>query len=307
MIIFKERLILTLLLFAGLMLVTVYIIKPQPVWGNKHYLFYKKKLNTPPIHNIVIAGDSRVLRDLSPLELGREIGLNYKITNFGFSFTGLNSLMYPEIEKKLLADDSFRMILIGIGPRMFLESLSGNPEMVSYREASWFKVITAQLNKYLIPTSFPLAFNNIKRAWSGTPLHGFFEEEREHGWLAGWRYPLDENRAEEFYLNTFKKEKVSSTIINATFKQLKVWRQKGIRVVGFRPPISPRIYQIEQQLSNFDERDFVAKWRANGGDWLDMPMVGYKTYDGSHLEVESAIKFSRAIGLRLKQEQLLTY
>jgi hypothetical protein len=59
--------------------------------------------------------------------------------------------------------------------------------------------------------------------------------------------------------------------------------------------------ELERELSGFDERAFVAEFTRRGGIWLSNLGVGYRTYDGEHLQLASALRFSDALGARLAE------
>ena len=71
---------------------------------------------------------------------------------------------------------------------------------------------------------------------------------------------------------------------------------------GFRPPISRELEQLERELSGFDERAFIKEFSRLGGIWLSDLGTDYQTYDGEHLLVSSAARFSDALATRLTRE-----
>jgi hypothetical protein len=61
---------------------------------------------------------------------------------------------------------------------------------------------------------------------------------------------------------------------------------------------------LEDSLSGFKENIIKSRIINNGGRWLDIEESLYSTYDGSHLDGESARLFSVHIAKKIKTQLL---
>ena len=72
-------------------------------------------------------------------------------------------------------------------------------------------------------------------------------------------------------------------------------------VFGFRSPVTEKILSIENELSGLEEDVFLEQFESAGGIWLSVPPGPYYTYDGNHLDKESAIRYSVALAEQIKK------
>ena len=88
-------------------------------------------------------------------------------------------------------------------------------------------------------------------------------------------------------------------LIEDFMTQTREWTARGISVYSlYMPAYEPRA-ALEDSLLGFDRDEFRLAFEQAGGLWLDVGGSDYVSYDGSHLEKESALKLSRAAGLAL--------
>ena len=57
--------------------------------------------------------------------------------------------------------------------------------------------------------------------------------------------------------------------------------------------------QVDPRLSGFDEEAFAREFTRRGGIWLSDLGSDYQTYDGEHLQLASALRFSDALSASL--------
>jgi hypothetical protein len=82
-------------------------------------------------------------------------------------------------------------------------------------------------------------------------------------------------------------------------KKVAEWEAEGIQVFGFRPPAAAHFEEIETKY--YPEEALKTQFEAVGGTWIDIPnRTSYITYDGNHLEEESANKLSTVVGQGIK-------
>ena len=120
----------------------------------------------------------------------------------------------------------------------------------------------------------------------------YFEKFHDSGWVASHTIPKDTSRALNSYRKSFSNNTVSDQGIRKLLQQIKHWKDKGIKVYGFRPPTTRSMVLLEEELSGFNEEGFVRSFEAAGGIWLSFEEEYFNTYDGSHLHFEEAKKLS---------------
>ena len=64
-------------------------------------------------------------------------------------------------------------------------------------------------------------------------------------------------------------------------------------------PVSPAMRELEGELSGFDLQAFVDVFEEAGGIWVGLSQETYLSYDGSHLDRDVAIRFSRDVARRI--------
>jgi hypothetical protein len=100
----------------------------------------------------------------------------------------------------------------------------------------------------------------------------------------------------QYYVDDYTNYKVTDENLEALFNQVKSWADKGITVVGFVPPVSKPMRELEDSLGLFDAEKIRAGFEKASGHWINLNPNNYKTYDGSHLTIESAKLLSEKIG-----------
>ena len=103
----------------------------------------------------------------------------------------------------------------------------------------------------------------------------------------------------EDYRAAFENSKVSDDLVDGVMAAVRRFRESGIVVFGFRPPTTIAMFELENELSGFNESDFAEKFRAAGGIWLRFRHGVYPTYDGSHLNAYVAVRFSKDLAEEL--------
>jgi len=282
-----------------LILIT-FIISLRPLKRENEYKankFWLNKTIAEPIYDIVIIGDSRIYRGISPKEIKKYLP-NKNILNFGYSSARLSSLLFKQAEKKLLKTNKNKIIIIGISPNALISKAYENEHLTE-------SLKKAHENKYEI-----LYFNDFLKYFE--PIRGrdfrkdnspkYIEKYYNDGWIASDKELRDTNEAIISYKDWFSKKSVSKKLINKLINQVGIWKNKNITVYGFYMPTSWSMKQIEDSLSGFNEEIFSAKFENAGGIWFHFNK-NYKSYDGSHLTEKSAIEFSNDLGKKIKKVQ----
>lgn len=252
--------------------------------------FWLQKANAEARYDIVLLGDSRVYRGISPEDMAIVLD-GYEILNFGFSANGLNPQMYGLAEDKL-ASDGRQIMVLGISPysltpesapnEHYTSIISQNPEPVSpFGSIALFQPITLQELNTLITNAPPTDY--------------YYQEPRPDGWVASYRYPVNLEAGEQVYRDIFIDNQIESELVDALISQAGEWASNGVCVYAFRMPASNAVRQLEDTLSGFNEMSIQAQLETNGVIWIDIDPEQYNTYDGSHLNIDSARQFSQDI------------
>jgi hypothetical protein len=259
-------------------------------------LFWTRKTFAPAKYNVVIMGDSRVYRGVSPEIIESHLpGL--KALNFAYSNGGLNPTMFKAAEKKLAQNDKPKVIVMGISANSISGYSAGNQQYVQElnrpREEIFERIYFNPLRYWFSATSL----EKLKNHFSETKETAFYKNKYfMNGYVESEKFPVDTTEAIPSYIKDFTNYKVTPENLSGLFKQVKKWTDSGIIVAGFSPPVSQPMRNLEDSLGLFDENTIKAGFEKASGHWIDIESTQYKTYDGSHLTIESAQKLSNETG-----------
>lgn len=297
----KERITYTFLLSAILIALTGYLLPEPPSSRMKADQFWSYKTHTKKKFDIVLIGDSRLYRGLSPDAMKKEMP-NFDILNFGYSNGGLHEPLLSEAAKKLDEESTKKIIVIGVTPASLTPGAAKNEHLLQELRRKNSEVFQRiYLTHYLQlfePTTPKMIINSI---FDKVETNNYYEHFTKYGFVGGRKDVYDTNEALESYRKQFQREQVSDAIIDNLLKQVKEWNNKGIKVFGYRPPSTKKMEQLENELSGFREVQFVKQFEEAGGIWLELQIDNLKSYDGSHLDEESAEIFSKEIAKIIKK------
>lgn len=288
---------ISVFILAALLLSAVVILRPSSDSGQSKTLFWRHKLEAAPIHKIVAVGDSRVLHCIVP-ELFADVDLEPGL-NLGFRGAALNESLVEFAESKL-AKQGRRVLLIGVTPNAFTPNANQsngfdqeqkNLAASAFRFPHWFYNITDQLQ--------PSSLAEVKRIAIGkkNPKSEHFHET---GWIDTTHASANENEALRFFENRFDQNESDMQRVGAFLSMLKQYSKKGIVVACFRPPVTKEMAQLEDQRSGFDYAQFRIDLSEAGGIWLDTSALELTSYDGSHLDGDSARKLSANLAKQIQ-------
>ena len=268
----------------------------------KQEYFWTLKTHTPDKFDIIVMGDSRIYRGISPEDLTKKLPKTSAV-NLGFSSAGFNDLYFSFAEEKLKKESKTKVILLGISPHSLTPSALKNEELKSYLNKSKTDVfkITKLANIYktlniITPSQISNNLTNTNK-----PYTNYNQEFYTNGWVKSSNKNPNINIALYKYQNIFNDNKVSEEAINNLSDQINKWTEKGIKVICFRPPSTVEMEQLEDSLSGYNEVEISQKIITNGGYWININSKNYVSYDGSHLHYQSAIKLSKKLGLDIER------
>lgn len=284
------------LAIAAILVTALSFVLPKDAEKYLGELFWIRKTFAPAKYNVVIMGDSRVYRGVSPETIESHLpGL--KVLNFAYSNGGLNSTMFDAAEKKLVHNNKPKIIVLGISANAITDYSAGNQqylqELTRPKEEIFERIYFNPLRYWFSATS-P---EKLKNHFSETKETAFYRNEYfMNGYVKSDKFPIDTMEAISSYTKDFTNYKVKPENLQVLFNQVKKWTDAGIIVAGFVPPVSQPMQMLEDSLGLFDEIAIKAGFEKASGNWIDLNPANYKTYDGSHLTIESAQQLSDKIG-----------
>lgn len=254
--------------------------------------FYINKAHPRERFDGVIIGDSRALRGLSPAAMTDSLpGLS--LLNFAFNACGMSDDIYAAAESVLARDSSRRFIVLAPTALAFQPWKRANTMYWEYkrkaRDLVWVYQSAPELAHATQPVSPSLA---PRRLLGITPAKLLVQNFHDDGWIETHQTPIDDLSDLEPHRQRLVGNSVDSTMIAGLMRQTRAWTTRGVRVFAFYPPALPARTAMEDSMLGFDRGAFAAEFTAAGGTWLEVESAGLTTYDGSHLDGESAKQLS---------------
>jgi hypothetical protein len=285
----RDRIVLTLFLSAVLVCSIGFFRTDSMTTASQGQWFWTWKTHSERRCDVVVLGDSRAYRGVSPESMG-EVLPGYRIINFGYSSGSLSPLMLAEAEKRLDSRGK-RIIVLGVTPHAMTPKASKDEHYLQEKNRATSEIVEnlyiAPLKKYFEPAT-PIRL--VKE--TGRKKKEYREEFHENGWVATRKEPPDPAEAIVSYAKAFTENRVSTDLLDNVIVQTGTWVREGIRVYAFRPPTTPEMIELESQLSGFDEKAFLDRFGKAGGIWIPVSLHEYRSYDGSHIDEESAKRLS---------------
>lgn len=291
--------------FLGLLAVGAVYQSQSHESGLSEQAFYRHKIGWRGAFDLVVAGDSRVARGVSPARM-QTVLEDHRIANLGFN---ANSLVYApyldHVEQALDPKSHTRAILIGVDPYELTPRSIANNGFIKYSQEA--PAQSGELPKPTLRERLRDAFSPLRLREAMVPGHTT-EVFHEHGFIETDRFPIDESARLSRYRVKFDGNRVDRALTQVLFGAVERWSGQGIVVLGFEPPISSGLLAVELELSGFDRPWFVAEFERRGGSWLSDLGSSYQTYDGEHLTSESAerlsVRLAKAVAERSSPTQL---
>ncbi|MBN1924794.1 MAG: hypothetical protein JW798_03065 [Prolixibacteraceae bacterium] len=287
------------LLLAAFMVGALSFVMPKNKEKYLGDMFWSRKTFAPAKYDVVIMGDSRIYRGVSPDIVEKHIpGKN--VFNFGYSNGGLNPFMFKAAESKLNKNRKTKIIVLGITANTITGYTKNNDQYIQElnrpREEVLERLYFNPVLYWFSATSPDELKDNFK---DGKDTSYYLSEYHMNGYVESEKYPADTMEALPSYTKDFSSFKVEKESLDALFGQVKRWKEKGISVVAFRPPVSYSMRALEDTMGLYNESFIKTGIEQAGGHWIDIDFTKFKTYDGSHLDKPSAVKLSEEIGKQL--------
>jgi hypothetical protein len=284
-----------------ILILIIVILKPTKDNSKNDYdKFWINKTFAQAKYDIVIIGDSRVYRGISPNEIKKYFP-DKEILNFGYSSARLSNILFRQSINKFSPDCKEKTIIIGVTPNSLITEVNENQHLME-------NLNMPREKRYEI-----LYFNNFLKHFEvikgrdfkqkDTTAPKYIQEYKENGWVASNKLPEDTIEAIDSYRPWFAENNVSYELINNLLIHIKTWTKQDIKVYGFYMPTSWSMKQLEDSLSGFDQNQFANKFTKAGGKWLNFNNKKYHSFDGSHLDKKSAIEFSNDLANEILKQK----
>ena len=295
----KDRTFKTLVL--ALVLIGIMgMLRPDKPRGIYPKRYWARKISWHQCADAVLAGDSRVLGGVSPAEMRKTLA-DWRILNYGFA----SNLYVPEyleaLESLLDPESRNKALILGITPHSLTEDPDVTGQFAELKGRSRSQIYA---DIFLAPLLSFVEYMSFQDA-----LHGLFpalatgrtqKEFHADGWLAYQRQPPGEKRELKKYFRGYQKVQVSAKMVEGLNRFVSRWTQTGIRVYAFLMPTCQEMFELEQQYSGFDQRQFVEGFEKAGGIWIDVDPCAYESFDGSHLQSYAARQLSNDLAQRIR-------
>jgi hypothetical protein len=318
---FRERVIITMILAVAIVAAVRPVLTVEYFSGVSPDRYWADKLNWRHCADVVLAGDSRVYINVAPRSLTESLSVR-RIYNFGFSNNAWSAEYLTALEQVLDPHSPAPMIVLGLNPYSLThEALTNNKfaDMSNRRYAS--NIIPSQAavlcNRFKLSDFFGgcLAWVEPLPVWEllsdvcrGRTTPKWYNEYYSDGWVACDREPADPTLllATSRFVLSYQNNPVDPKLTDLLIQHVRKWRNQGIEVYGFRPPVYRDVLTEETRLSGFDEAEFVRGFESAGGVWLtiDNDKYGGLTYDGHHLPRRVAVEYTRDLGSHIISWQL---
>ncbi len=298
----KERIILLIPVLV-LFVIAMHYLAPESdefrVLENNS--FWKKKTFDKNTYDIVLCGDSRVYRGVSPNKM-KEVLSGYSVVNFGYGSAGYDGIMFREINKRINSKIG-GIVVLGLTPSTLTHKGSLNYHLNNELETKPEELIELMYFKKVFQYFIPFTLKQLERSIKGKKFNvSKHQEYIDGGWVATHEDNPQPESALKSYNTYFTGNQVEDDSIEFLVKQIRSWENSDIQVFVFRPPTTSKMVALEDSLSGFDEQLIKKKIEIAGAKWLDFEVDKYFSFDGSHLQKESAIKFSKDLALKIKRE-----
>ncbi len=262
--------------------------------------FWVRKASVRGELEVVLAGDSRVFRGLSPSAMKGTLA-GRSVANLGFSGACLCGRYLSYVEAALDPRARTPLIVLGITPHSLTAHAAKDNGYVAEARRSRSEALE---RAYLTPAMDffePVTMKAVSNAWTGAgrPPTRYVQRFADDGWVASDLEPPEPDGALREYEAVLGASPVDRGLVAALVATTARWAQRGVRVVGFRPPVSARMRELEDRLGAFDEPELQRRFVGAGGEYLVFDDAAYPTYDGSHVGAAVALALSRDLAARL--------
>lgn len=286
-----------MLLFIFILVFIIGVFRPEPMNSKaSESFFWNNKVNDTKKYNFIVSGDSRAYRGVSPHDV-ETIFKNFEVKNLGFSSGGFNEDVFKLINKYLDINKNDNIVLICLTPFSLTNSAYESGHIKTLEKNRGFE--NWKINNLTKRLTFfdPIIPSEIAARYYG---YGYYHKYYENGWIESEKHPVNRDIALKLYAKEFANNNFSEKSFQVLLDNIYDLTNNNVKVFALRMPVYYKLKTLEDSLSGFNENIVKSKIISNGGKWLDIQDSLYSTYDGSHLDSESARLLSKNIAKKIK-------
>ena len=299
---YQERVLRTILL-AFLIMVPMILLQPPVISGIYPEEYWARKASWHNCADVVLAGDSKVIDGLCPSEMGKYLH-GYKILNYGFGGASFSKAYLEKVESILNQDSDKKIIVTGISPHSLTKRKVDSENFLGIISMSksdiFFRFHFAKYLHYLEPLKFRHAIEQIRTSREEIENKGSYYPD---GWISGDKIPGSIKKMLKKYDGYYNERVVDPCNIDNISRYVEKWVKQGIHVYGFLPPSCKEMYELELRRSGINEPELIQKFKQAGGIWIDVDQSGYVSFDGTHLQRDSALELSRFVAKKICEKE----
>jgi hypothetical protein len=201
--------------------------------------------------------------------------------------------------EKLDHNSPSRTLLIGLAPHTLTPRAAMDEHYLQEKSRKKEEIIDARYfgaikQLFITTTIYDLYLDIVKSFKKEKKVEDiYYQEFQSNGWVASWKTYDDPENALASYRSGFIGNQVSDSIFKGFLSYVKKWVAEGIKVYAYRPPTTIKMVQVEDSLSGFNEVKIRSAFEQAGGIWINVENGIYRSYDGSHLHKDAAIRLSK--------------
>ncbi len=294
----SDRTIRTLIT-AIILIVIMGSLRPNTTRGMYEKKYWATKISWENYADAVVTGDSRVLGGISPSVM-QEVLKERTIVNFGFASNLYDGYYLAAVEKVLKEESKNKTVILGITPHSLTKDTEITGQFSTLKNLSKQELFMQKHFASLISFFEYMSFRDVlegiypKSAGSNT-----YKELFPDGWLAYSKKPPGKKKELGKYLKIYDSCKVTQKMTDNLLKYVSDWNEKKIKVYGFLMPTCQEMVKLEEEISGFNLIEFKITFENSGGIWIEIDPAAYDSFDGSHLQRESAIELSRNLASKI--------
>lgn len=266
------------------------------------------KVEWKAVANIVLAGDSRVYRGLSPTPFAETLG--GRCVNFGFSSAGYTADYLDAVERVVSEKQGPPLVVLGVTPWSLTPRAAHANGFTEAERESRENQLPARWRRRVAMIEDALRPYEVERLWYGARLSdryksraiekNYRQEFGADGWVASDYLPHRPQRGVQTARADHAHNLCDPAVLAQLATRVRQWRTRGWRVVGFRPPAPDEVQRLADELSGYREDDVARAFTAAGAEWISLPGSEFETYDGAHLTAAAARRLSLQLAKTIK-------
>lgn len=293
-----------LLLLLFVVVLTAIVGLFGPVSGSKDRLlskdFWIHKTHSTRRYSLVVAGDSRIYRGVSPREMEKVLE-GYRGFNAGYSSAGFAKPMFEKIERHIDFEADKPVVVLGVSPWSMTPGAGANKHLLGELGRKREEVLQSQyfsfVNSVFAPYTLKELYDYLQSGGSELLISYRYSSR---GWVASHTQHPNPQKALSHVEADYINNQLSKEQLQQLAQKIREWKQQGVEVFAFRPPSTRTMEMMEDSLSGYSEKQVARVLEDAGAVWFDFDVDNYFSYDGSHLDEVSAIRLSNDLALKIK-------